>query len=81
MSDELLEKARQNAMKISHGEGIPVRVYCNEGLVIWSMVDDEGQDLTLENSEGLLFPVSSVFVPHGEVNPLEAIVKEQDDGE
>lgn len=66
-----VEQAKKAAMSIRHDGGSPVRVFERDGRIIWSRVDDDMRDLTIENSDGLLYHVSSVFVPHGSPNPLD----------
>ena len=68
-----LEAAKAEAMAIRYDEGCPVRVIWRDGRVIWSKVDDNMRDLTIDNSEGLLHHVRSVFVPHGADNPLATL--------
>lgn len=77
--DSLVEHTKSEARKIRTYEGIPVRVFGRNGRVVWSITDDDNKDLTMENSEGLLYHVRSVFVPHGELNPLEGCLTDEVD--
>tara|TARA_Y100000815_G_scaffold221805_1_gene208185 strand:- start:82 stop:1134 length:1053 start_codon:yes stop_codon:yes gene_type:complete len=77
MADEptssLADEAKAAAMEIRFDSGQFVRCYEREDKAIWSKADKHGRDLTRENSEGVLYHVRSVFVPHGCTNPLEAL--------
>lgn len=66
------EKERAAAMTVRYEHQAFVRVIERSGQAVWSKVDDNGDDLTAENSEGSLYYVRSVFVPHGKPNPLES---------
>lgn len=70
---ENVARAKADAQKVRWDDGIPVRVIWRDGRVIWSKIDDEGRDLTTDNSDGMLHHVRSVFVPHGAINPLAAM--------
>ena len=67
---DLIERAKTRAMTLRWHEPIPVRVFMRDGCVIWSKVDDNNCNLTVENSEGMLYHAHSLFVPHGAENPL-----------
>ena len=67
---DLIERAKARAMTLRWHEPIPVRVFVRDGCVIWSKVDDNNCNLTVENSEGMLYHAHSLFVPHGAENPL-----------
>ena len=63
---DLIERAKARAMTLRWHEPIPVRVFVRDGCVIWSKVDDNNCNLTVENSEGMLYHAHSLFVPHTE---------------
>lgn len=69
---EKVARAKEDAQKLRWDTGTPVRVFWRDGRVIWSKIDDEGRDLTADNSDGMLHHVRPVFVEHGAINPLEA---------
>lgn len=71
-TDGLVERAKAEAQQLRVEEGIPVRVIRRGERVIWSKVDDQMRDLTVENSEGMLHRVRAVFVSHGEPSVIEA---------
>ncbi len=77
---EVTQEAREAAEKLRWNEGIPVRVIERNGVPIWSKVDDDYRDLTDENSDGRLYHVRSIFVPHGGNNPLEAFAAAEQRG-
>ena len=60
----------EQSKAIRVGEGCPVRTYEKDGKRFWSKVDENMKDLTVENSEGMIFHVRSYYVPHGSKNPL-----------
>lgn len=63
---DLIERAKARAMTLRWHEPIPVRVFVRDGCVIWSKVDDNNCNLTVENSAGMLYHAHSLFVPHTE---------------
>lgn len=67
---DLIERAKTRAMTLRWHEPIPVRVFVRDGCVIWSKVDDNNCNLTVESGEGMLYHAHSLFVPHGTENPL-----------
>lgn len=77
MKDDLVERAKNGVSQIRFDEGTPVRCFERDGRAIWSKVDDLMNDLTVDNSDGLIFHVRSVFVPHGASNPLTGLLSLQ----